>query len=117
MGLQIDRLKQLRKECGYTQNEFATALNISRSALAMWEIGRTEPSSDMYSKMSFLLHCTVGYLMGTENDRGEVFINYMHKDDIKLSNEELKFIELFRQTEPIYKSLVIDILTAHKEKK
>ena len=116
MGLQVDRLKQLRKERGYTQYEFAKALNISRSALAMWEIGRTEPSADMYAQISFLLNCTVGYLMGTENDRGEVTINHMQEDVEKLSNEELKFLELYRSADPLFKSVVIDILATHQQK-
>jgi repressor LexA len=32
----------------------------------MWEAGRSEPTGEMYALMSFVLDCTVGYLMGTE---------------------------------------------------
>lgn len=68
MGIQVDRMKQKRRECGLTQFELAEKLHISRSALAMWEIGKTEPTSDMYAKMSMIFGCSVGYLMGTEDD-------------------------------------------------
>ena len=34
----------------------------------MWEAGRSEPTGDMYAMLSFLLGCTVGYLMGTEDE-------------------------------------------------
>lgn len=68
MGIQVDRMKQMRKERGLTQFELAELLHISRSALAMWEAGRTEPTSEMYAQMSLIFGCSVGYLMGTEND-------------------------------------------------
>ena len=68
MGLQVERLKELRKHKGMKQNDLANAMHISRSTLAMWEAGRSEPTSDMYALLSFLLDCTVGYLMGTEDE-------------------------------------------------
>lgn len=66
MGLQVERLKELRKQKGMKQIDLANTLHISRSALAMWEAGRSEPTGEMYALMSFVLDCTVGYLMGTE---------------------------------------------------
>lgn len=38
-----ERIKQLRKELGLTQQEFANRLNIKRGAIANYEIGRNEP--------------------------------------------------------------------------
>lgn len=67
MGLQIERLKELRKRKGMKQIDLANAMHISRSTLAMWEAGRSEPTGDMYAMLSFILGCTVGYLMGTED--------------------------------------------------
>lgn len=67
MGLQIERLKALRKQKGMKQIDLANAMHISRSTLAMWEAGRSEPTGDMYAMLSFILGCTVGYLMGTED--------------------------------------------------
>lgn len=64
MGLQIERLKELRKQKGMKQIDLANAMHISRSALAMWEAGRSEPTGDMYALLSFILDCTVGYYLG-----------------------------------------------------
>jgi len=37
-----ERLKQWRTQKGLTQQELAQLLNVSRSTIASWEIGRTE---------------------------------------------------------------------------
>ena len=38
-----ERIKQLRKELGLTQQQFADRLNIKRNTLSQYEIGRNEP--------------------------------------------------------------------------
>lgn len=38
-----ERIKQVRKSTGLTQQEFADQLGISRGALANYEVGRNEP--------------------------------------------------------------------------
>lgn len=68
MAFRYDRLVSLRKEKGYKQYSLAKDLNISRSALAMWEIGRAEPTNDMLPILANLLGCSVGYLLGTEDE-------------------------------------------------
>ena len=39
-----DRLKQVRKDSGLTQQQFADSINVSRNYVALWEIGQREPS-------------------------------------------------------------------------
>ena len=39
-----DRLKQLRKTLGLTQQAFADKLGVKRNTVGQWEIGRNEPS-------------------------------------------------------------------------
>ena len=68
MAFRYDRLKSLRKEKGYKQVTLAKALHIGRSTLAMWETGRTEPTNDMLPRLASLLGCSVGYLLGTEDE-------------------------------------------------
>ncbi|MEE0418710.1 MAG: helix-turn-helix transcriptional regulator [Lachnospiraceae bacterium] len=38
-----ERIKELRKKLGLTQQEFADKLNIKRGAIANYEVGRNEP--------------------------------------------------------------------------
>lgn len=115
MGLQVDRLKTLRKERGYTQYEFACALNMSRSAFAMWETGKTEPTIDALAQMTFLLNCSAGYLIGTENDVGEVTLQCICEEKPSITNEELKLLELYKKTDPIYKTVILEIMQSHQK--
>lgn len=41
------RISQLRREHHMTQRELATALNVSPSAIGMYEQGRRQPSADL----------------------------------------------------------------------
>ena len=68
MAFRYDRLKALRKEKGYKQVTLAHDLHVSRSTLAMWEIGQSEPTTEMCSRIAELLDCSVGYLIGTEEE-------------------------------------------------
>lgn len=48
-----------RKAAGYTQEAFADALGVTRSALAMWETGSIWPSAGLLPKMADLLLCSI----------------------------------------------------------
>ena len=115
MGLQIDRLRSLRKKRGYRQYDFSCALNISRSTFAMWETGKTEPTLDALAQMTFLLNCTAGYLIGTENEVGEVTLQSICEEKPSITNEELNILELYRKTDPLYKTIIIEIMQSHQK--
>lgn len=40
-----DRLRKVRRDAGYTQEEFAQALGVGDRAYAAWEAGRNEPKA------------------------------------------------------------------------
>lgn len=63
------RLKALRKEKGMTQYELAKEVGVSRSAVAMWEIGANEPDTDTLVRLSILFGCTVDYLLEKTDKR------------------------------------------------
>jgi len=51
-------LKKLRIEAGYkTQEKFAKALNVSKSTIGNYEMGRNLPSSKYWERMINLLKC------------------------------------------------------------
>lgn len=62
------RLKQLRKNKGYTQQQLAELLGISTSAVGMYEQGRREPENSILSKICAILDTTTDYLIGISPD-------------------------------------------------
>lgn len=59
-----NRIRQLRKNKGYTQQQLAELLGISTSAVGMYEQGRREPDNYMLSKLCTALDTTTDYLIG-----------------------------------------------------
>lgn len=60
-------LKELRAERGLSQMELSFATGISQSAIAKWELGKTEPSASALVTLSKFFGETVDFLLGLEN--------------------------------------------------
>ena len=64
------RLAQLRKKHKMSQQALANKLNISRSAIAMWETGRCDPDIDTIKKIANIFNVSVGFLLEETNIPG-----------------------------------------------
>ena len=83
-----ERLKNLRKKAGYTQEEVADLLNVDRRTITNIELGNKGCSVDMLMRFSKLYGVTVDYLLkGDKEDRQEM---------LKLLDEMQAQIELIR---------------------
>lgn len=69
MGKTIIRLKELRKENNYSQEDIANYLDITQGAYAHYEGGRTNPPFKIIAKLSKLYNVSVEYLMALSDDR------------------------------------------------
>lgn len=58
-----ERLKQLRKNAGFTQTDIGNRLNKSASAVRMWELGVNEPGFDILVRLSMIFDCSLDYLL------------------------------------------------------
>lgn len=74
MALEIvaETLKKVREDHGLTQETIAKVLGIDRSTYTFYENGKTSPSIPSLIKLSELYDCTVGYLLGVEENRPEL---------------------------------------------
>lgn len=59
-----DRLKELRTANGLSQMQLALAVGISQSAIAKWELGKTEPTASAIIKLAAFFKETTDYLLG-----------------------------------------------------
>lgn len=62
------RLKELRKDRGLTQIQFAQQFHVSNGAVAMWETGKREPDFDTMNRLAAFFNVTVDYLLGNVTD-------------------------------------------------
>ena len=62
-----NRLYQLRKQRGFSQEELASRLNVSRQTVSKWEIGDSTPDMEKLVAMSELFDVSLDYMiMGKE---------------------------------------------------
>ena len=59
-------LKELREEKGLSQKQLAEKLDISQSAIAKWELSKTEPTAGALLLLSEFFNVTIGQLLGVE---------------------------------------------------
>lgn len=70
-----EKLKELRKRKGLTQEELAQALYVSRTAVSKWESGRGYPSIDSLKAVAKLFSVTVDDLIS-----GDELLNVAEED-------------------------------------
>ena len=64
-----ERLHDLRKKAGYSQEQLAELLGISRQAISKWESGQGNPDIDNIIKLTKIYQVSADYiLMGCENE-------------------------------------------------
>lgn len=62
------RLYEYRKSNGYSQEELANKLNVSRQAISKWERAESSPDTDNLVALSKLYHITIDELINGKND-------------------------------------------------
>ena len=84
-----ERLKALREKKGLTQPELAKELQISPSAVGMYETNAREPSDELKIRIADFFNVSLDYLAGTTN--------YPHKlvflNDVMNSNLNFEALE------------------------
>ena len=68
MGLN-DRIVELRKRRGMSQEELAERLNVSRQAVSRWETGTAMPDAANLLQLSRIFGVSTDYLLGAEPSR------------------------------------------------
>ena len=58
------RLKEIRNEYQYSQLKLSEQLGVSRSAVAMWESGSSQPDNDMLLRIADIFGVSTDYLLG-----------------------------------------------------
>ncbi|MEG2072837.1 MAG: helix-turn-helix transcriptional regulator [Oscillospiraceae bacterium] len=64
-----ERISQIRKEHGLSQEAFGADLGVSRQAISKWEADASIPDVDKLILISQTYHVSVGFLLGTEEEK------------------------------------------------
>ena len=87
----MNRLKQLRKEKGLTQQELSEVIAVSYRTIQNWENGESQIKPEKIQQLADFFGVSVGYLLGYEPESEQV--SNHQKIKICFSNgEELSFL-------------------------
>ena len=103
-------LKNLRLERNLTQQKVADSLQISRSVLSNYESGSVEPTLSVLKKIADYFEISADYLLGREDDFGNIVINSPAAPALELTTEERELIASFRRMPPKLQKIAIDTL-------
>lgn len=108
-----NKIKELRKEAGWTQEILAHEMNLSensRSTIRNWEKGERLPTTDQLIQLCGLFHCDIGFLFGDYEQR------YRSLADISeitgLSESAIRRILALRNGAPYLLSILNQIIEA-----
>lgn len=65
-----ETLKELRTDRGWSQQQLADELKICQSAIAKWELCKTEPAASMIVKLAKYFDVDSDFLLGLRDENG-----------------------------------------------
>lgn len=83
-----DKIKELRKANGVTQQQLANAIGFSRSAIGMLEGNKNCASPDKLKEIADFFNVTIDYLLSNEHKNEEVKISKKAEKDIAKTLEK-----------------------------
>ena len=66
--LTIERIKTIRKQAGYTQEQLAKELSVSRQTITNWETGRATPDENKLKAIADLFNISIDDLTNEDTD-------------------------------------------------
>ena len=98
----MNRIKMLREEFNFTQQDLANKLECSKSVIGLYESETRKPSMEVLLKLSEIFDCSIDYILGKSDirnpentDLDKLQIGLSAKDYSNISDEQLKQIEDF----------------------
>ena len=86
-----NRISELREQKGWTQEELATMIGISRAALSHYEKNRRKPDFETLTQLADLFQVSIDYLIGRTNTSQHVLDPEIEHftEQLELSDSEL----------------------------
>lgn len=88
-----NRIKELRRAKGVTQQEIATMMGITQNNFSYWENGKVKIDSNSLDKLGKYFNVSVDYLL--------------KRTDVPFPTEQPRFLTLYNSLSPIQQEKVI----------
>ena len=99
MILFAKRLKEKRKEMGFTQKQLGEMIGVTKVSICCYENGTRTPSLETFCILADIFETTTDYLLGREvpivTEDGSEYIGAISRDDIDIINEIRHYPNLY----------------------
>ncbi len=99
-----EKIFDLRKKMGLSQDELAEKLNVSRQSVSRWEVGSASPDAENLKQLSSIFGVSVDYLLNDDSDNDAT-----HSDSKKAETNEpkkqLSFVSLLFLISTVFSSI------------
>ena len=104
MALMYERLKQLREENNYSQEQVADYLEIDQSYISKIEKGKRNLNEISFNKLCLLYNCSPDYLLGKSNDYEPPKLAFRSDESVDLfaiakMNQVIGYLKYLRKVE------------------
>lgn len=106
----LERLKELRKSKGISQQQLADVILVSQQSVNKYENHNVEPDIETLIKIAEFFEVSVDYLIGRTNVKEQA-------NNIKineLSNEEIKILKNYRELNNKQKACIDTLINSYK---
>ncbi len=93
-----ERIKELREQKKWSQEELATKLGITQDSISLWEKNKRTPNTQYIIALCNIFEVSCDYILGYENE--ENVKKYSYPQSTILTNEELQLIKAYRTMTP-----------------
>ncbi len=107
-------LKDLRKSRNLTQFQLSQLLNIGQATIAGYENGTREPHINSLIAYANFFECTIDYLVGREDELGNVVIQ--SDTPATLPPDEQELLNIYQSLSPAHRSQVLEYARYFAEK-
>lgn len=111
------RIKELRESFGFTQKDLATKIGSTNKNIWAYENNFAEPNIETLTRLASVFECSVGYLLGIEDDFGAVIPTVSPA----LSSDEQAVIDCMRNVGDVEREIITEnaknVYNAYKRNK
>lgn len=91
-----EKIKDLRKRFGLTQEKLANLINVSRQAVTKWENDTGIPDTENLKELSHLFGITIDYLLDNKSDL-PLLVMRIQLDKTKYKNKLLSYAPILKE--------------------
>ena len=108
------RLKELREERHLTQNDIAKEIKTSQTNIGRWEKELNEPAASFLIRLADFFQCSLDYLLGREDDLGNITIHT--EKPAPLPQDEQELLNIYQALSPAHRSQILEYARYFAEK-